>query len=69
MKNLLIDDSKQNQKIVLNIEERIIQLPGKLFGFDTMEDKYYLLFEDSFLCVDRLAGQDFSFLLHITNFD
>ena len=59
MKALLIDDSKQNKEVALSIEERLIQIPGKLFGFDTLEDKYYPLFEDCFLCVDRLAGEDF----------
>ena len=69
MKQLILEDTEDYRGVSLSIEERLIQVMGRLLGYDAAAEKYHPLVEECFLCVDRLAtdGRRRSFLLHITD--
>ena len=70
MKQLILEDTESYKEVELKIEERLLQVSGKLLAYDTVGENYFTIIEESFLCVDRLAAEDgnqFNYLIHVTN--
>ena len=69
LKKLALSEQCDYSSIKLQVEERLIQVQGHLFGYDPVSEKQLLLIQDVFLCVDRLASKEKlrNYMLHVTD--
>ena len=50
------------------IKERIIQVSGHLFKYDSKSDENILAAKDSFLCIDRKDGDSqYNYMIQVTD--
>jgi hypothetical protein len=61
------DDQVGYDEVQVLIKERLYQLEGHLFKYDSEQDKNLLVAQDVFLCVDRMGDKRHHFIIHATD--
>jgi hypothetical protein len=60
------DDEMAYDQVV--IKERIIQVSGHLFKYDSQRDENILVAKDTFLCLDRKDGDSkYNYMIQVTD--
>lgn len=54
-------------KLKLAIDERLIQVEGGLFSYNALQDANVLVDKTCFLCIDRVAGDQYHYMLTVTD--